>query len=358
MSSPDHASANAHANAHAADPSAFVSRHGFATTYGHGVATGVGDRPGPVVAVCDPEVWQWFGPGFGPAPDLRIDAVELSPAHLDELAGSVPADATIIGIGGGVAMDVAKWVHWRRGLPLIQVPTLPSVNACFTRMTALRDGGRVRYEGNAIPEQVIVDFDIFQAAPPALVRAGIGDVLSCHTALWDWRVGVAAGFDPAWDDDSAGSSMRYIDALRRAAPGIHDVTDAGIASLMELHREIGWRCHEMQHARFEEGSEHFFAYCFEEVTGRTILHGELVSVGVLIMSAIQGNNPWLPRSIVHSAGTRHRPQDLAITWDEIDATLDHLQAFTTAGGYWHSVIQEGFDVGRAKEQARAALDFD
>ena len=202
-----------------------------------------------VVAVCDPDVWRWFSPDFGPSPSMLIDAVDLGPGHLDELAASVPKDATIVGIGGGVAMDVAKWIHWRRGLPLIQVPTLPSVNACFTRMTALRDGGRVRYEGDAVPDEVLVDYAIFSSAPPALVRAGIGDVLSCHTALMDWRIGVMAGYDPAWDDDSAGASMRYIDGLRQAAPGIHGVTDEGIRSLMELHREIGWRCHEMQHAR-------------------------------------------------------------------------------------------------------------
>jgi len=336
----------------------FTTQLGFNTTYGRGVAAGVGDRGQTVVAVCDPDVWAWFSPTFGPAPAMLIDAVELGPAHLDDLAASVPADATIVGIGGGVAMDVAKWIHWRRRLPLIQVPTLPSVNACFTRMTALRDGGRVRYEGDAIPDEVIVDYSIFTDAPPAMVRAGIGDVLSCHTALWDWRVGVMAGYEPAWDDEGAGASMRYIDGLRQAAPGIAAVTDEGIRSLMELHREIGWRCHEMQHARFEEGSEHFFAYCFEEVTGRTILHGELVSLGVLIMSTVQGNNPWLPRSIVQAAGTRHRPEDLGITWDEIDATLDRLQEFTIAGDYWYSVVQQGFDVGKAKEQARAAVDFD
>lgn len=338
--------------------SGFVTQHGFPTTYGRGNATGVGDRPGVVVAVSDPDVWRWYAPEFGPAPAVLIDAVELGPERLDELAASVPAEATIIGIGGGVAMDVAKWIHWRRGLSLIQVPTLPSVNACFTRMTALRDGGRVRYEGDAVPDEVIVDYRIFAGAPAAMVRAGIGDVLSCHTALWDWRVAVMAGHDPAWDDDSAGASMRYLDGLRQAAAGIHDVTDTGIRSLMEMHREIGWRCHVMRHARFEEGSEHFFAYCFEEVTGRTILHGELVSLGVLVMSTIQGNNPWLPRAIVHEAGTRHRPEDLGISWDEIDATLDRLQEFTVDGGYWHSVIQQGFDVGWAKEQARAALDFD
>lgn len=335
----------------------FESKHGFPADYGHGIATGVGDRYARPVVVTDPAVWEWMAPSFGATPVTVIEAEDLGPAHLDRLAAGIPDDVTIIGIGGGVAMDVAKWIHWRRQRPLVQIPTLPSVNACFTRMTALREDGKVRYEGDAVPDLVIVDFDIFQGAPKDMVRAGIGDVLSCHTALWDWRLGVLAGHEIPWHDESAGSSMRYLDGLRAAAPGIHDVTDEGIRSLMELHREIGWRCHEMQHARFEEGSEHFFAYCFEEVTGRTILHGELVSLGVLIMSQVQGNSPSLPRQIVADAGTRHRPEDLAITWDEIDATLDRLAPFTISGGYWHSVIHEGFDPGRAKELARAAVDF-
>lgn len=335
----------------------FIATHGFNVEYGRDVAEGIGDRLGPTVVVTDPDVWTWYGPRFGGPATRVIDDLDLEPGFLDDLAASVESGVTIVGVGGGVVMDVAKWIHWRRGLPLVQVPTLPSVNACFTRMTALRDGGRVRYEGDAVPDLVLVDYRIFQDAPADLVRAGIGDVLSCHTALWDWRIGVLAGHEIGWDDESAGASLRYLDGLRAAAPGIHDVTEDGIRSLMEMHREIGWRCHVMQHARFEEGSEHFFAYCFEEVTGRTILHGELVSLGVLIMSTVQGNSPQLPRSIVATAGTRHRPEQLGVTWDEIDATLDRLQSFTIAGDYWHSVIHESFDPQQAKEMARVALDF-
>jgi len=49
--------------------------------------------------------------------------------------------------------------------------------------------------------------------------------------------------------------------------------------LMELHRIIGKYCDDYGHSRFEEGSEHFFAYTFEHVTGRTLMHGELVALG-------------------------------------------------------------------------------
>jgi glycerol dehydrogenase-like iron-containing ADH family enzyme len=71
---------------------------------------------------------------------------------------------------------------------LYQIPSLPSVNACFTHMTAIREGDGVHYYGDAIPEMVFVDYDLMKAAPVHLVRGGIGDVLSCHTVRWDWSM--------------------------------------------------------------------------------------------------------------------------------------------------------------------------
>lgn len=338
--------------------SQFRAIAGVPVNYGHDIVHGLGAQLGSFHVVTQPEPWEMIGPVLGAAPAGVTIADDLSPEALDALADALPSTTdAILGIGGGTAMDVAKWIHWRRGVPLHQVPTLPSVNACFTRMTALRDGGKVRYEGNAIPTMVHVDLSVLQAAPRVLLSAGIGDVLSCHTALADWRLAVAAGHDPAWDDEGAGASLRYIDGLAAAAPGIREGTDAGIISLMELHREVGWRCHELAHARFEEGSEHFFAYCFEHVTGRTILHGELVSLGVLIMSSLSGQQPERARSIVANAGTRHRPEDLGIEWSEIDETLRLLPQFVRDGDYWYSYANELIVDDTTLETARAAVDF-
>jgi len=252
-------------------------------------------------------------------------------------------------------MDTAKWIHSQLGLRLIQVPSLPSVNACFTRMTAIRDGGRVRYEGDAVPERVLVDLDLMASAPQHLVRGGIGDVLSCRTALHDWRLGDAAGRDAPWDEAAATTAADYLDELEDLAPGLAAGEDDAVIRLMECHRDIGWRCHDLGHARFEEGSEHFFAYTFEEVTGRTIMHGELVTLGVIIMSAIQGNDPERPRRIARLAAARARPDELGITWDEIERTLRRLPLHVVEHGLWYSVANE-LDVDDATlDTARSAL---
>lgn len=328
---------------------------GFPTVYGRDLLVTLTDDLTNYAVVVHPEPWSLLQPRLAHQPDVVIAAGDLSPPHLDELVQTLPGVDAVVGIGGGSAMDTAKWLQWKRGIPLYQVPSLPSVNACFTRMTALRDRGGVRYEGDAVPRQVLVDFDLMAAAPVELVRGGIGDVLSCHTARFDWQVGAAAGRDVPWDDDAAAMSLVYLDELESLAPSLAAGDDDGLRRLMECHRDIGWRCHELGHARFEEGSEHFFAYSFEEVTGRTIMHGELVTMGVLLMSAIQGNDPERPRRIADAAQMRTRLADLGVAWSEVEAALRRLPSFVEEQHLWYSAANELVIDDSVLDVARRAL---
>lgn len=328
---------------------AFVAQ-GFPAKYGSGIAVSEFDGLGDYVLVTQPEPWALIDSKITNRPVQIIQSGDLSPSHLDSLAESVP-NSRIVGLGGGAAMDTAKWIHWRRSLPLTQFPSLPSVDACFTRMTALRDKGGVRYEGDATPDVVVVDFDLFRAAPAWMVASGIGDILSCHTAAFDWQLAHEQGKDEyGWSPASAEISRTYLNELKACAPGVKDMTDDGLQRLMELHRDVGWRCHEMGHARFEEGSEHFFVYCFEDVTGRTILHGDLVDMGVLLMSFFQDNNYEGAREIIELAGARHRPDELGVSDDEIWQTLQLTRQFSIDQGHWWSQAQV-FDINQYDKKA-------
>ncbi|MBL8584918.1 MAG: glycerol dehydrogenase, partial [Rhizobiaceae bacterium] len=102
------------------------------------------------------------------------------------------ADA-VAGIGGGKCVDIGKYAGLHAGLPVFSVPTIASNDAPTSRLIVLYDDhhavvGTEHLSAN--PDLVLVDTDIIAAAPPRLLRAGIGDAL---TKLYEARAAAVAG---------------------------------------------------------------------------------------------------------------------------------------------------------------------
>jgi len=291
-----------------------------------------------------------------PAPATVVPAHEMELAKLDRDVERTADDGAevVVGFGGGTALDTAKYLAWKRGLPLVQIPTITSVDAGFTDAIGVRCEGRVRYVGTIVPEEVVLDIDLIRSAPSHLNRAGIGDVVSCHTALHDWRAAVEAGAGIAWDDDAAALGEVLLDELDAMVADIHDVTPDGIRWLADCYRRIGAACVALGHSRFEEGSEHFWAYAYEHATGAHHVHGELISFAVVALSHVQHNDPEFAHRVVAQAGVRAHPDDLGITRQQFVDSLVVLRAYSHA---------EGLDVGVADltdisvDAAGRAFDF-
>ena len=149
----------------------------------------------------------------------------------------------IIGLGGGRALDVAKFFAWRRGRPLFQVPTAMTTNAAFNHRCALRHEGREVGIGWAVPEAVYVDVDLIRTAPPLLNRSGVADVLCHHTATVDWKLAHDAGReDRRWpyDERLVAEARDQLEAVVGGLDEIHDVSDAGIR-LLDRRPSLGGR---------------------------------------------------------------------------------------------------------------------
>jgi glycerol-1-phosphate dehydrogenase [NAD(P)+] len=291
-----------------------------------------------------------------PAPVTLVTARDMEIGKLDRDVEHTADDGVeiVVGFGGGTALDTAKYLAWKRGLPLVQIPTITSVDAGFTDAIGVRSEGRVRYVGSIVPEEVVLDIDLIRSAPVHLNRAGIGDVLSCHTGLHDWRAAVGAGEGVAWNDAAAGLGVSLLGELDSMVADIRDATPDGIRWLADCYRRIGAACAALGHSRFEEGSEHFWAYAYEHATGIHHVHGELISFAVVALAHVQDNDAEFAHRIVSRAGVRAHPGDLGIGRAEFGDNLVGLRAYSHA---------EGLDVGVADliditvDMADRAFDF-
>lgn len=299
----------------------------------------------PFLIVTPQDLWENFKVNFEGVDCEVYFPHSLEIADLEKDLKSLPHVVAVIGIGGGVAIDVAKYFGWRANLPLFQVPTSMSVNAPFAHRAAVRENGILRYVGFKQPEIVYVDYDVIQSAPLHINRSGVGDIVCYYTARWDYeyaqRLGKVEGkwpFDQTWVDQAD----NVLQSVLAESSEIHDVSDKGIQTLMNALRwggsafnNNGWN------PRPIEGSEHTFFYSLEHLTRKPYLHGQIVSLGVLLMSYLQGNNPEFIKSKLDEMGVAYQPEDMGITWDDVDMGLTHMRDYwKTSGNLWFTIATE------------------
>lgn len=325
----------------------------FPTVYGRNLMAELpafAHRPYLVVTMDD--LWPRFAEmleGDGLAGVHLVQTLEVS--ELESIVEGLPEAASVIGLGGGQAVDVAKYVAWRRQLPLFQVPTAMTVNAPFGHRAGLRTNGLVRYLGWAVPEAVYIDFDVIQGAPPALNRSGVGDILCYHTAHQDWRLARDLGKEePRWpyDERLVAAARERLDDVVAGLDEIRDVTEDGIRTLMLAHRWGGATFHDSGwNPRHIEGVEHFLFYNLERLTGRHFIHGQPVGLGIYVGSLLQENDPGAMLAALRRAGVDIRPEAMGVTWDDVGESIRTLRSYVRDAGLWFTVadarpIPDGF----------------
>lgn len=207
-----------------------------------------------------------------------------------EAASALFASATatcdcVVGIGGGKALDVAKYTAFLAGRPYFAVPTSLSNDGFCSPQSSLTLAGRRRSMPAAMPYGVVVDTAVCLDAPRILWLSGVGDLVAKITAIADWKLAFHERGTPVNDFAALLSDATVFQFL--AAPHFDAEGMRLLATALMLN---GIAMEVCGSSRPASGSEHLISHAFDAVSARPRLHGLQVGVATYLCSLLHGRS--------------------------------------------------------------------
>lgn len=294
-------------------------------------------------------IWATLQPALPEAEKIAVNDASLAEAgRLQAALGERGYDA-VVAIGGGKTLDVAKYAATRAGVPMVAVATNLAHDGIASPVASLEHAHGKGSYGVAMPLAVVVDLDYVQAAPPSLVRAGVGDVVSNLSAIADWDLAHRTRGEPI-DGLAVAFARTGAEAVIARDDGIESeeflvvLAEALVLSGMAMavagsSRPCSGACHELLHA-------------VDQLFPGTAGHGELAGVGALFATLLRGEDrrfDEIARALArHELPRSHR--DLGLTAEQF-AQAVRLAPSTRPDRY---TILEDLDLDEAAVAAQVA----
>lgn len=309
---------------------------------GRDALNGLGAEIGRFVVTTMEVPWRLSKDKLGGNPEKIIMVETMEEKWLDQVVEGIPDCDAVVGIGGGQAIDAAKYISWKKGIRLISVPSILSVDAFVTPAAGIRRNHQVVYVGESSPDPLVIDFNLLRTAPPELNIAGIGDLLSIHTGTFDWEYAQSKGkSEYLFSAEDVANGRKILEKIYPKLLEIRQNTDEGLMAIVEGYLTMNTICLPAGHYRIEEGSEHFLFYELEERLARPFVHGYIVGLGIYLMSQLQGNQFEMISGVMDRVGLNYHPADLEIRREDLVASLLNLKNYVKGRpNIWYSVIDD------------------
>lgn len=263
----------------------------------------------------------------------RCEVASATYEQAQAIFQSLPTNTSaLIGLGGGKALDLAKYVSFLMRLPYLAVPTSLSNDGFCSPQSSLEMQGRRRSLPSAIPYGVVVDTEVCLASPPVLWCAGIGDSVAKITAVFDWKLAFHACGTPVNDFAallSDATVFQLVASPHRDLEGIRLLATA--LMLNGIAMEIAGS------SRPASGSEHLISHALDAINPKPRLHGLQVGVATYLISQLQKHRTHSIAALFEATGF----------WEEIRrdpfTQADWVAAFRAAPGVkpgYYTILSE------------------
>ncbi len=188
----------------------------------------------------------------------------------------------IVGLGGGKALDMAKYMSFLAQLPYVAAPTSLSNDGFCSPQSSLTIKGKRRSLLSTLPRGLVIDIDICLAAPRILWLSGVGDLVSKLSAVFDWKLAFHNTGEHVNDLAALLSDATVLQFLARPLFNVQGMSLLGTALMLNgIAMEI------CGSSRPASGSEHLLSHALDAMSARPRLHGLQVGMATYLMKRLQ-----------------------------------------------------------------------
>lgn len=202
-----------------------------------------------------------------------------------------------VGIGGGKALDVARYVAFLGGKPFFSVPTALSNDSFCSPQSSLTIEGKRRSLPSKMPYAVVVDTNVCLQCPDAIWFSGIGDLVAKVTAIADWKLAYHATNTDV-NDLAAELSLATVYQFAAAPHRNHE----GMRLLATALMLSGVAMEICGNSRPASGSEHLISHALDAVAKTPRPHGLQVGTATYLCALLQGAGTEQINNILNPTG--------------------------------------------------------
>ncbi|MBR1590156.1 MAG: iron-containing alcohol dehydrogenase family protein [Acidaminococcaceae bacterium] len=218
----------------------------------------------------------------------------------------------IVGFGGGTALDTAKYAAFVANVPYIAIPTaLSNDGVCSPVSVLFSKGNKTHSFTSKTPDGLLIDTDIILESPRLLLEAGVGDIISNYTALYDWELDCKYNHGEP-NDFAYMLSERALNALLYS--NVKSFTSQEGVKMLAQSLVLGGLAMQIAgSSRPCSGSDHLFCHALDELFEHGLPHGIAVGIGTIGAAWLQKRDYHMLLEFLKEYGIDINPKRRGIT---------------------------------------------
>lgn len=254
---------------------------------------------------------------------IEYDVIKVDRASQDsisEVEEMITLDTTVLGVGGGKVIDVAKMSSYNQGVYFVSMPTTASHDGIVSPMASIKNPNTSISMNAHSPIAVIADSEILAQSPFRLLAAGCADLIANFTAIKDWELAHRLK-NESFSESAAALSIMSAHLITDNIANIKPNLEPSARIVMKSLFSGGMAISIAGSSRPASGSEHLFSHALDKILDKPALHGEQCGVGTIMMMYLHGGDWKAIKNALESVQYPTTAAEIGVAEDDIIEAL-------------------------------------